>query len=179
MRRRRIRATIAMAILLLTTTSLAGCARYDDLLFRQDHRLTFTAPPSYEQVELPVTVSWTMTDFEVLPPDSDAEPSEQAGYFAVFVDQAPVKPGHTLDDVADDDPACERAPRCPDRRYLNSKGVYPTRQTTLTLESVLPLSSREDVHLHEVTVILLDSEGRRIGEYAWYRRFKLENVLAR
>ncbi len=155
----------------------AGCADYDGLLFVQDDRLSFTEPEDYEQVETPFTLSWTMEDFEVLEKDEDAPVTEDSGSFVVFIDQAPVEPGETLEAVGKDDPQCEADPRCPNRVYLNAKGVYPTRKTSLTLGNVPPLASKEEVQLHQATVILLDAEGRRIGEYAWYRQFKMRNLV--
>ena len=163
----------ALCAALLTS----GCADYSKMLFVKDERLQFTTPKDYEQVEVPVKVEWTIEDFEVLPRDAEAEPTNDAGYFAVFVDRAPVKPGGTLEDVADRDPACKADPRCPDKAYLNANGVYVTRKTEITLPNVAPLTTKERVQLHQLTVILLDSEGRRIGEYAWFTRFKLVNKV--
>lgn len=147
--------------------------------FVKDHRLTFQSPESYEEIELPLQVTWTMKDFEVLGAKDKQAPSEDAGYFAVFVDQAPVKPGHTLADVGKDDPLCQGdTAACLDPAYLETKGVYTTRKPSVALETVDPLSgSKEKVQLHQVTVVLLDSAGRRIGELAWYRYFKLETKV--
>jgi len=168
---------LALAGALCGVLLTSGCANYGELLFVKDERLRFTAPKDYEEVETPVRVEWTMEDFEVLPPDADVEPTEEAGYFAVFVDRAPIKPGRTLEDVADRDPACKADPRCPDKQYLNANGVYVTRKPQVTLSTVAPLDNKERVQLHQLTVILLDSEGRRIGEYAWFLRFKLESQV--
>lgn len=178
-RSRRPRRVLAAVLAVGVLTS--GCVNLDEMEFVKDERLTFTAPDDYEQVEVPLTVTWTMEDFEVLPrPEKGAErsePSKGEGYYAVFVDKAPVKPGHTLDDVGNGDTFCESDPRCPDKSYLNAKGVYTTRQPTITLDVVAPLSSKERLQLHTLTVILLDSEGKRIGEYAWFTRFRLENKV--
>lgn len=164
----------AMSLALLCALSLTGCTDYSKLLYANDDRLDFTAPENRELVTTPLRVSWTIDEFTVVKPGS-AEPADDAGYFAVFVDQAPIKPGHTLDDVADDDEACKRDPKCPDRLYLSDRGVYTTSKTSLVLEQIPPLDNKEDIHLHDVTVVLLDSSGRRIGESAWYRNFKMEN----
>lgn len=164
----------AMSLALLSALSLTGCTDYSKLLYTKDDRLDFTAPANRELVKTPLSVSWTIDDFTVVKPGI-AAPADDAGYFAVFVDRAPIEPGHTLDDVADDDEACERDPKCPDRQYLSDRGVYTTSKTSLVLEQILPLDNEEDIHLHEVTVVLLDSSGRRIGESAWYRYFKMEN----
>lgn len=164
------RVGMALASVLL----LAGCADYSELQFVKDERLTFTEPASRELVTTPLRISWSMEDFTVVEP-GQGEPTDDAGYFAVFVDRAPVEPGHTLEDVAGRDEACKRDPSCPDARYLADRGVYTTTKSSLTVELIAALPSKEDVQLHDVTVVLLDSEGRRIGEAAWYRQFKMEN----
>lgn len=153
--------------------SLVACTDYSRLAFRQDRRLAFTTPQSYELVEMPVTLSWTIEDFRIVKPDSGL-PQESAGYFAIFVDRAPVKPGRALQDVADQDESCKREPKCPDARYLAERGVYTTAKTTFELQTVPALDSNETVQLHEATVVLLDSGGHRIGEAAWHIPFKLE-----
>lgn len=165
-------ALLRVAWVLLLVVTLPGCAAYGQLSFRQDHRLAFTTPQAYALVQQPVALSWTMEDFRVVEPRSDT-PRDSAGYFAVFVDRAPVKPGRSLDDVADDDESCKREPKCPDAQYLADHGVYTTTATSIELQ-VPALESTETVQLHEVTVVLLDSAGNRIGEAAWHVPFKLE-----
>ncbi|MGA8256802.1 MAG: hypothetical protein WB767_09530 [Nocardioides sp.] len=167
----------ALVAMLVVGALCSGCADYSTMQFFKDERLTFTTPDDYEEVEVPLVVSWTMEDFEILARGEDGEIAEDVGYFGVFVDRAPVKPGKTLADVGKGDTQCEIDPRCPDKTYLNAKGVYTTRQTSITLDYVAPLSSKERIQLHQVTVVLLDAEGKRIGEYAWYQRFKLENLV--
>lgn len=152
--------------------SLAGCATYAELAYRQDHRLRFTAPRPYELVKEPVTLSWTMKDFDIVEPGSGS-PEDSAGYFAIFIDKAPVKPGRTLAEVAGRDQACDRDPKCPDARYLADRGVYTTTKTGFELDAVPALDSNETVQLHEATVVLLDAAGHRIGEAAWHVPFKL------
>lgn len=170
--------TRLLRVLLATTAAIAagGCVNLSQLQFKQDHRLHFTSPDSRAQVQLPVTLSWTMGDFRVAARGSEA-PSEHAGYFAVFVDRAPVKPGQTLAVVAKGDPTCRPSEGCPDAAYLRLRGVYTTTAPSLVLRNVVPITSNNDhVQLHEATVVLMDTSGRRIGESAWYRDFKLERV---
>ena len=170
----RLGAVAVLGIVLLTS----GCVKLSELQFKQDHRLEFTSPDDYEFVKPPVEIEWTMKDFEVLPANSGEPPSDDAGYFAVFVDQAPIKPGRTLEDVAGRDEACKMAPRCPDKRYLAAKAVYVTHQPRLTLELIPQLTSKEKIQTHQLTVILLDSTGHRIGEYAWHLYFKAEKLTS-
>lgn len=189
--RRHLAAVLAVAGVLVTS----GCVDLEEMQFVKDHRLTFESPEDYALTELPLEVSWTMEDFEIVPKPARAAapskrrqdrgraasavpaPREDEGYFAVFVDRAPIKPGATLASVGDGDPMCAADPGCPDRAYLEAEGVYTTRRSSLVLDIVEPLASKERIQLHQVTVVLLDSEGRRIGEYAWFRHFKLENKV--
>lgn len=154
--------------------ALVACADWSQLGFRQDQRLQFTSPQSHRLVELPLTLSWSMDDFRIVKRGS-APPDPAAGYFAVFVDTAPMKPAQTMRDLMADDPACTGDPKCPDKADLADRGIYTTTKTKLVLRAVAPLSPDEPVELHDVTVVLLDSEGRRIGESAWNIQFKLEN----
>jgi hypothetical protein len=100
-----------------------------------------------------------------------------AGSFAVFVDRAPVQPGKTLRSIAGGDAACQRDPTCPNADYLAQRRVYATKQPSIELTEVAPLrASRDQVQLHTVTVVLLDGSGRRVGESAWTREFRLRRV---
>ncbi|CAB4721591.1 unannotated protein [freshwater metagenome] len=173
----RLRRAVVAALVAVGVLACSGCVDLAEMQFVKDHRLQFTAPDAYELVELPLEVTWTMEDFEVLDRSEKAEPTDAAGYYAVFVDRAPVKPGRTLADVGDGDPQCEDNPRCTSKDYLAAAGVYTTRKPSITLSLVNPLSSKARIQLHQVTVVLLDSEGRRIGEHAWFRQFKLENKV--
>lgn len=158
------------SILVLVVT--VACADFTDLAMRQDHRLTFTAPDSRDVVKPPFKLSWTMDDFRVVKPGT-GDPERSAGYFAIFIDKAPMKPGQTVEDFVDDDKACQRDPDCPDAQYLADRGVYTTAKTTLKVKEVLPLASNDAGQLHEATIVLLDNAGRRIGESSWYLQFDL------
>lgn len=159
-------------VAVLSALPVASCANLSQLAFTQDRRLTFISPVSRELVQLPLTLRWTMDDFRIVKPRSEA-PAESAGYFAIFVDTPPIKPGQTLNDIAEDDTACSQDPKCPDRQYLTDRGIYQTTKTAFTLTLVPPLPTADDVQLHDVTVVLLDSAGHRIGESAWHTEFKL------
>ena len=124
----RLRRHLAAALVAASVLACSGCVDLEQMQFVKDDRLEFQSPEDYALVELPLEVSWTMEDFEVLPEprrsrrpgkrDEQGDngrgrrdgagaqtatrtpaPSEDAGYFAVFVDRAPIKPGRTLDDV--------------------------------------------------------------------------------
>lgn len=158
-----------LAIAAVVAASVSGCglAHLHDLSFRVDDRLHFVSPEARTTVHQPMSVSWTMRDFTVAAPGS-APASRDAGYFAVFVDRAPIHPGQTLKAVGHGDLVCERDPKCPDEAYLNSHYVFTTTTPHLRLPRIPDLSGdREKLQMHAITVVLLDTDGRRIGEAAW------------
>jgi hypothetical protein len=152
-----------------------GCSLHlANLSFRVDKRLHFVAPKDRSRVTEPVTLRWTMRDFTIEAAGA-APPSRDAGYFAIFVDQAPIKPGQTLKAVAHGDRACANDPSCPSRQYLADRQVYTTTQTSYVLTLVTPIAGIGDkVQLHDVTIVLLDTLGHRIGESSWHVSFKLK-----
>ncbi len=117
---------------------VAGC-QIDELQFKNDRRLSFTTPEARSKVDLPVTISWTMQDFEAT--GLDGSQHEDEGVFAVFVDQAPMPVGKDLKWLARHDPACERKPDCPDAEYLAERSIYVTTDPTVTLDH-LPTAER-------------------------------------
>ena len=159
--------------LLLGTAMLltAGC---DDLAFRTDERLAITSPDNQTTVTLPVTVSWTVRDFAVVA-EGAASPTKSAGYFAVFVDQAPMPPGEPLSWLARGDNECKASDGCPDARYLQSLGVYTTTGTSVVIERLTGHSGTSKER-HQAVVVLLDSAGRRIGESAFRVVFDVKKV---
>ena len=125
---------------------LTGCGPY---LFRQSDRVTVTSPVVYSTTRNPVTVTWTAQDFTA-PAD---------GRFAVFVDRDPISPGDNIDEYTTQ----QRA------------GIYVVDTTSLklgVLGQVTGVDPAEANH-HDVTVVLLDTSGNRIGEYAGFTEFTL------
>src|SRR5947209_1725407 len=155
--------TLAGAVLL----SGCGITHLQDLSFRVDNRLHFTTPKARTKLHQPVRLAWTIRDFRVAAPGSEP-PSRDAGYFAVFVDSTPIKPGQTMRAVANGDHSCERDPKCPDTAYLEQHEVYTTTQLSMTLPQIPNvIGDREKIQHHTVTVVLMDTSGHRIGESAW------------
>jgi hypothetical protein len=162
---RRLAAAVVAGVLVL---SGCGITHIHDLSFRVDKRLDFISPQSRAKVHQPVTVSWSMKDFRVAGPKSGEPPSRDAGYFAVFVDRAPIKPDATMKSVAGGDPACQSDPSCPDKSYLRQHLVFTTTATSIKLPLIPDLAnSKEKYQLHRITVVLMDTSGHRIGESAW------------
>ncbi len=144
----------------LALGALAGCG-VRGLAFREDTRVDIVEPADREVVALPVTVRWTVRDF--------------GGSFAVVVDGAPQPPGEPLGWFARDDDSCRARVGCPDEEYLANRRVFVTAEPELTVER-LPDTEIEGRRreFHEVTVVLLDGEGRRVGESAWSVEFQVE-----
>jgi hypothetical protein len=138
---------------------LCGCA-VEGLAFRSDDRVDVVAPDDLTEVTLPFTVQWTARDVR--------------GRFGVFVDRTPQPPGKTLDWFARDDDECERVPGCPDKAYFAERRIFTTDERSFTVEAVKPTSRNDErCHTHEVTLVLLDEDGRRKGESAWSREVRL------
>lgn len=163
MRRRAFGFLLAVAPLVFT-----GCVP-QGLAFRQDTRLEITSPEDGAEVILPVTLTWTMRDFEI-----KSKSAPDGGFFAVFLDRPPVPPGEPLSWVARDDAGCQEQPRCPNARYLAQQGIYETTKKRLKL-TTLPEAERSvsGAERHYATIILLDAEGERIGEIAYVVAFEV------
>ena len=86
--------------------------------------------------------------------------------FAVFVDRAPQPPGKSLAWLAHGDKTCRPAEGCPDSTWYAQRNVFTTTDTSFRIER---LARQQDGRreMHEVTVVLLDADGRRIGETGW------------
>lgn len=147
---------------LVAVVLLGGCA-FSGLSFRIDDRLTFVHPQDREQVTLPLTVDWEVTDF---PAD---------GSFVAFVDRSPMPPNQPVEWFAKDDETCRPADGCPDAEYLSSRNIFPTTESELTIENLPPPPSDQAARreFHEVTVVLVDAEGKRIGESAFSVEFEV------
>jgi hypothetical protein len=167
---------VALLVAVASMASGCGLAHLSDLNFRVDNRLHFLTPKARTLVHQPITVAWKIGDFTVAAPGS-APPTRDAGYFAVFLDRAPIKPGQTLKAIASGDPTCERDPKCPDKTYLSDHKVFTTTQTHLRIGLITDIpGDHETVQMHSVTVVLLDTAGHRIGESAWELDFRMHRV---
>ena len=161
------------ALLLGLVVLLSGCA-LRGLSFRIDDRVQILSPEDREAVTLPVTIDWESTDFEVTGPDGTEQPD--SGYFGVFIDRAPQPPGETVEWFAKDDLSCRPADDCPDRQYLADRGVHTTQKTEFVVKTFPPPPSNQVARreFHEVTIVLLDGSGRRIGESAFTAQFEVQ-----
>ena len=141
--------------LLVCVPLLSGCA-VQGLDFRTDTRLAITTPADRATVAVPFPLAWTLA----------AQQPHEAG-FAVLVDVDPPAPGRAMStllpesqqDVASCDAACQQ-------QALEARGVTLTTATSLVIDA-LPRRSdipAERAHRHRLTVVVVDSEGRRAGE---------------
>ena len=167
--RRSTRRLGALATGCLLLSGLAGC-NASQLQFRNDHRLSFESPESRELVKAPLTVSWSMKDFEATGLDGSSD--KDHGAFVVFVDRAPMPVGKDLKWLARSDSGCKRDPRCPDAKYLAERGIFVTTSTSVTIETLPSVGKGVGDEQHFVNVVLVDGTGHRIGESAWYRAFQ-------
>ena len=160
MTRRRVRLVVAVACL---AAPVAGCA--DSMAFRQPDAVEIVAPDDRAEVTLPVRVRWR-SDLEG---GAAGEP-----YYAVFVDRAPIRPGQSLRVLADE--SCNRTKGCPDLQYLRDRYVYVTDETEVTLDVVPQRGSSQRTGArdsHEATIVVLDADGRRVGEQAYAVEFEV------
>jgi len=140
------------------------------LAFVQDKRVDIFAPQSHTTVNLPVTIRWRVHGFRITGHTGSSDPD--AGYFGVFVDRAPVPPGKPLSWVAHGDRQCEATQGCPDAGYFHDHDTYWTTGTSMTFHQLPDQSAYHGHELHEVTIVLLDGRGIRVGESAWCVDFR-------
>jgi hypothetical protein len=151
-------AALAAAAVLLTS---CGGSHY---AFKQDKRIDIVAPADRAKVRLPIDIRWRTNGLPVSP---------AAGpFFAVFVDREPTRPGQSLAVLADDD--CRRRPGCPDVAYLEGRHVLVTDRTQVRLDTVPRRTAGGSTdRAHQATVVLIDREGRRVGEGFWTVEFRV------
>lgn len=166
----RITPIVTAAIAMVATT---GCTT-EGLAFKKDERVEIVSPGYREAVELPVTIDWEVGD-EELQSDLSSELT-----FGVYVDIDAQPPGESLEYFARDDLECRESPTCPDERYLRQRGIHTTTDTEITFNQ-LPIAPGVDIDrgesdFHEVTLVLLDENGIRVGESGWLIIFEIERV---
>ncbi len=158
--------------LVCALVSLWGCGA-NGLNFTQDKRVIIRAPVDRAKVTLPVTVKWQYHNFKVT--GKDGSRRVESGYFGVLVDRPPQPPGKTLAWIVRNDQFCRRDPTCPNDNFLARFGINSTTQTSFTIETLVDPTPEDDRReFHEVTVVLLNGKGERIGESAFSVEFELD-----
>ena len=148
------------AIALCAATAACGT---HGLSFKLDERIAMVSPTDHATVTVPLTVRWT----------EDDSLRDTVRSYGVLVDRTPPPAGKTLAWLFRNDDSCGTT-GCPDSLYRAQRGVLSTEATSVVLTEVATRGERNDGQGHEVTVILLDGDGRRVGEGAWSRQFTVE-----
>ena len=134
----------------------------------QDRRVDIVRPRDRDEARLPVRVEWSVKDFAT---------GAGRGAFGVFLDRAPQPSGKTQAWLFRGDDACKGSGKsvCATPEFLAQRNVYRTTSNRFTVTNVARVPDNEGRReFHEVTIVLLDREGRRVGEGAWSVQFQLE-----
>ena len=159
---------LRLSLAIVALLALPACG-FRGLSFVQDERVDITHPGDRDEVALPLRVTWTVEDFTVGP---------GKGSFGVLVDRTPPQPGKTLGWIFRGDAACKgtSAPLCAKRDFLAQRNVFRTTARSFTITQVARLAgSQSGRQFHEVTVVLLDEAGKRVGEGAWSAQFEVKD----
>jgi hypothetical protein len=158
-----MRSRLALVAVLAALAALPGCG-VRGLAFVQDDRVDIVRPNDRDKVKLPVRIEWTAKDF--------------SGGFGVLLDQAPPRPGKSLAWLFRGSDSCrgkEGTRLCATPEYLAQRNVFETATPRYTIEHVPRLTGNDRRRqFHEITVVLLDAHGRRVGEGAWSVQFEVE-----
>lgn len=159
-----LRRTLAFVLcMVMSSCSFTGVA------FRKDHRLKIVNLPDRSTIEIPFDLRFTFDG--TLSPDG-------ATAFGILIDWTPPPPGAPLARLLENDPACQGAKGCPDG-YLEQNRIITTTDTTFVMNNVPIGTDRQERRgFHEVTIVLVDAQGRRVGETAVFTRFRTPGVNA-
>jgi hypothetical protein len=135
---------------------LAGSAcRASGLAWREDRRLRIDAPGKNAVVTLPLEVRWHVRD---LPKSLQGRPYS----YALFLDRFPQAPGKTLQQFD-----------AGSKNLTQSRvGIIEARESRHVFTTIPPHDARQR-DKHELTVILVDENGRRVGETAGFLTFRV------
>lgn len=142
---------------------LAGCGitRIDaPVSFRADHRLSIEHPSPEDVVGLPLVVRWSADDVDL----SDGT------HFALFIDRPPVPPDREVrlrvctEGEKLPPQIGEFRKKCEDERLR----IAFARDTSFGIPCIAPRFDAPERrrNSHTLTVVLVDAEGRRIGQAA-------------
>lgn len=160
------RRAAAVACAALTAISTSGCGQFrlSGIDLARDTSITFTTE-EHADLALPFHLAWH---------DDDAAPDR---HYAVVVNRTPPPPGETLRWFAKGDKPCLANAACPDDVYLLRKGVVRTDVAEVDVRAVpVPLGRGDRSGLQTATVIVLDDDGRRVGEAAFTFEFTLDEA---
>lgn len=172
-RHTRVRRAARPTATIILAGLLSSCG-VQGLNFRQDERLEITAPADRSKVTIPVTLTWSVRDFEIT--GRDGSRRADAGYFGIYVDRAPQPPEQTQAWLVRDDPNCQGQTSCATRSYLAQLSVYSTTEQRFTIERLAAPTTNAPRRreFHEATIVLLNGRGERIGESAFTVQFEVD-----
>lgn len=143
-------------LLLLCIAGVLTACGTSGLGFKDSTQLRDLRPTGFASVETPLRMSWS------------ADPLPAGHKYLVLVDQEPMAPGESIDDLVDD--ACKATRGCPDKNYLDAHYMHETTKNHVTIPG-LPSAGSYDAddlsQLHRVAIVVLDRANRRVGEQIW------------
>ena len=143
----------------LVIFAVFGAFRLHGLDWKRNDAVIVLAPvPGASIAHPPIKVAWQA-------PAGLIGPGRPADRFAVFVDTTPVRPGQRVMSVLDRYCA-DQGTDCETEANLASDGIYLTTRPQLEIPT-LPLVNSAVKNEHQVTIVLLDKDDRRLGEAAW------------
>jgi hypothetical protein len=151
--------------LVLVSLLVGGCAVHG-LTFVEDDRVHITTPRDRAEVTVPFRLGWAAEDL----------PAGQR--YAVLVDRTPPPTGKPLAWLFRSRDDCKgpigRA-ACGKPDYLAEQGVLLTRSREVSIDEVEDLTGDDRKRaFHEVTIVLVDGNGTRVGEGSWSREVEIE-----
>jgi hypothetical protein len=158
--RRSSRRVPLVGLSLASLAVLPACS-VSGLAFVQDDRVEVVEPSEGATVRLPFEVRWSVRGF--------------SGSFLVLFDRPPMRPNQPLLSLVPSDDPCRREPSCPDRDWLADRDMYHTEETVVTVENLADRRPEgRGTDRHEVSIVLLDERGRRVGESVFISEFSVE-----
>lgn len=137
-----------------------SCA-VNGLSFVADTRVAIVQPVENAEVSLPFTVEWTAEDID--------------DTYAVFFDRSPMRPNQSLLSLVPEGDPCRAERDCPTADWLAGRNIYVTSDTSIEIETLPDLrNNNRSKDRHEVAIVLLNADGRRVGELAVTREFIVE-----
>jgi hypothetical protein len=148
-----------MRAMLVALLFFAASCQTSGMSFTRDARLAIEAPHERATLQLPVDVRWR--------PSASLEASMRRSngdqYYGVFVDREPVRSGNDISAMVDSE--CRRTPGCGTESWFNDRGVYFTRDTSVTINDIQDKRddrARETRDLHQVTVVVMRRAEKRV-----------------
>lgn len=144
---------------------LGGCAVHG-LTFVEDDRVRITTPRDRAEVDVPFRLGWESEDLPV------------GQRYAVLVDHTPPPTGKSLAWLFRGREDCKGPvgkAACSKPDYLAEQGVLLTQSQEITVQEVEDLTGDDRKRVfHEVTIVLVDQDGTRVGEGSWSREVEVE-----